>query len=128
MLNAIIVGIVIGAIVYLYLWWKNEEEYKKDESKPKKSINYIIPCVFAVFGWFISSFYFDSVQTSQTLTDTHVETVKTTENALPIPVEPTTNLNLKDNTMSAGSESYKLIGKKQVTLPNQDVFIDLAKF
>lgn len=139
MFNSIIVGIAIAAIVYAYLWWKSEDDYKKDPETPKKPVNYIIPCVVGVFGWFLSSFYFDGnfFPTSDSGNDsasserlpvseivtTHKEGLVASQqksNAFP------TNTNTGGN--SDNSESYRLIGTKRVTLPTTDVFIDLAKF
>lgn len=144
MFNSIVVGILLAAIVYLYLWWKNEEDHKKDPESTKKPVNYIIPCVVGVFGWFLSSFYFDgnffpsssdntseSSQVSEIIT-THKESLlasKSKNNPIGNPTtgNPTpTGGNTGGNTDN--SESYRLIGTKRVTLPTTDVFIDLAKF
>lgn len=125
MFNSIVVGIIFTVIVYLYLWWKSEDDHKKDPKSPKKSVNYVIPCVVGVFAWFISSFYFDGeffpTSDSESVSNSIVSEIITTnkENLNPI--------NNKGGN-SDNSESYRLIGTKRVTLPTTDVFIDLAKF
>ena len=58
--NPIVIGAVAGAITYAYMYWENEQKYKKKPSVKKKSVSLIAPAVVAVIVWFIASSYFDN--------------------------------------------------------------------
>lgn len=117
-MSPIIIGIVATILMYLYQWWKVEEEHKNNPTLEKKKINYIVPCVVGVIAWFLSGCYYDSRGMS-IYSDSSSELVaKSNAGTQTSSIIP----------KSAGSESYHLIGKKSVRLPSTDVFIDLAKF
>ncbi len=62
--NPVIIGLLIGIIVYLYLKWENETEYEQTNKKNKKmkkpkEVNLLIPLCVGVACWFIAHNYFD---------------------------------------------------------------------
>jgi heme/copper-type cytochrome/quinol oxidase subunit 2 len=63
--NPIIIGLIAGALAYVYLTWtQNEqnEKYKKKHKKEKKNedVNLLIPLVIAIIVWFIAYAYLEN--------------------------------------------------------------------
>ncbi len=57
--NPIVLGILTAVLVYLYLYWEEEQKHKKNPKIEKKSVSFITPAVIGVIVWFISSSYFE---------------------------------------------------------------------
>ena len=120
--NPIILGIIAGALTYLYLWWDADKKHKKNPTSKKQQASIITPAIIAVVVWFLASSYFDS---GEETSDIGVELPK---NEMSEPVKSENRFNLADTSISSGSRTYHMIGKNKVRLPETDVFIDLAKF
>ncbi len=103
--NPIILAVLAGTIAYLYLYYN-----KQSKEKSKESINLMYPGIVALIT-LVSSYLFFSSKT---------------ENVSP---ELQGGKNFSESvTDSFGSNTYKLIGKNNIKLPQTDVFIDLAHF
>ncbi len=62
--NPIVLGILTAVLVYLYLYWEEEQKHKKHPKIEKKSVSFITPAVIGVIVWFISSSYFEKYDNS----------------------------------------------------------------
>lgn len=59
--NPIVIGIILGVLVYLYLLWDNDKKYKNSNGKePKKDVNIGIPLIVAIVGAVASYGYFNN--------------------------------------------------------------------
>ena len=126
--NPIIIGILSAVGTYLYLSWDAERKYKKNPNIPKKKINFITPAIIGVIIWFLSSCYFDPscVGVSSGNGNNLMNSPMQSQQLLPLPQRiPRYKLIESANGLS---ESYHLIGKNNIRLPQTDVFIDLAQF
>lgn len=124
--NPLIIGLIIGILVYAYLYWQNKNKKKSERGE----INYKIPIIAGFMGFVGSYFYFkNSEQVDIILPEAPVQA----------PVNnPSSNVanidNMNNDVMYNGSDgsnlsnSYHFIGRKNIKLPNTDVFIDIAKF
>lgn len=135
--NPIVLGILASVLTYLYLYWEAEQKHKKNPKIEKKTINFITPAVIGVIIWFISSSFIDRSSKDEmtiaqkggdhgiyknkitNLVDSNVNT-QVSKNSFGIHTKSSDNL--------LDSQSFYLIGKNKIDLPNTDVFIDIAKF
>jgi hypothetical protein len=95
------------------MFWQNDQQYKKDKSKPRKPVNILIPAAIGVIVWFVSSTYFDHQSSDKPIQLSEQKQYKIMNAASESSVRP---------------RSYHLIGKNKVRLPPTDVFIDVARF
>jgi len=119
--NPIFIAIFAGIIAYLYMYYDN---LKKQEANPKAKIEpvgYTTPGIIALITLFIaySIFGFNASpnnvanQSGSGLDiDNAAKAPRFTEGA----------------TDSFGSNTYRLVGRNNIKLPQTDVFIDLAHF
>ena len=118
--NPIIIG-VIGACLtftYFYMLKTNNGESKEDKDRRTK-ILFVYPVAVGIILWFLSSCYFDSGY------DVCADITS-----------PKHNYILKtDGEPMFGGKSFKsplssteIIGRNNIRLPSNDVFIDLARF
>ncbi|MBA42449.1 MAG: hypothetical protein CMF62_00380 [Magnetococcales bacterium] len=122
--NPIVIGILALVITYAYLWWENEQKYKKNPEIKKKSVNLMIPGVVGAVSWFIASSYFDknsSTPEKNKILAINSEVVKPTlrkelEKALS---------EASDIPDSFKSGSYKALDNESIKVPDLDVFMDL---
>ncbi len=126
--NPILIGVLLGAITYLYMWYEEKNRREKNPKTRKRAVNIVTPVVVAIIAWFISSNYFSNSTIKKAQ-----PTIETKPEATPIIGGKTkqylvTSKGSIDTDGSLGSASYHIISKKNVRLPPIDVFIDLAKF
>lgn len=130
--NPIIIGIIAGVLTYGYMTWEADRKHKQNPKSEKKNIGFITPAVVSVITWFLASSYFDRSPTAEFISSPQEPNNLVVNRSLPQPtvgggmVNPKPRLVEPNN--SFGSESYHLIGKNNVKLPPNDVFIDLARF
>ena len=97
--NPIFIGIFVAIVSFLYFYWKPNKN---------TNLNYILPLVFGLVGWFIFSIVFESKYFNRE------------------------NVNLKPNVpeeMEVQQMSdYYIIGRNNIKLPSTDVFIDIPRF
>lgn len=135
--NPIIIGLLLGAITYGYMYWEEQQRHKNNPKVAAKSVSFMTPLVVAVMGWFLASNFFDNgveapvvpVDVSgQATGQIEYRLVSNTNNQL-----PTTN-QVAGGQMNTAQhivpklDSFELVGLDEVKLPHSDVFIDLARF
>jgi len=103
--NPIVIGILVAALTYAYMYWDAQKKHKKNPKAKKKPVNFITPAAIGLIVWFITSTYFDSIK-----------------------VESRDFKLVNDAGQTFDSASYHLVGRGNIRLPPTDVFIDLAKF
>lgn len=121
--NPIIIGLLAGTLTYLYMWWSNEDKYKKNPEM-KRTTGIITPLVVTVISWILAYGYYE-------MSGNNIGTA--------LPIHEVNSINLgdtkmykfgRDNAPAVASESAKefhLIGKG-LNIPNNlklpDVFIE----
>lgn len=132
--NPIILAIVAGVLTYAYLWWDNKQKKEKNPKAQVEEIDYIIPALVALLTLFITYNLFGfNASGLPEITNSNVEQV--IEQSKP---------NIGNNKLLEGgnlqtrfsdkladsfdSNTYHLLGKNTIKLPQTDVFIDIAKF
>ena len=119
--NPIFIAIFAGIIAYLYMYYDN---LKKQEANPKATIEpigYTTPGIISLIVLFISySIFGFNTSSSDTIVDTIQDGGININNNVPRFTEGATD--------SFGSNTYRLVGKNTIKLPQTDVFIDLAHF
>lgn len=126
--NPIILAIIAGALSYLYLYLEHK---KKQEENPKATIepiNYTIPAVIAIVTLALAYGFFGFKGSSATAQGEPVAA-----SGVPGPELPKLNQGgFTEGTQGAadsfGSNTFHLVGKNTIKLPQTDVFIDLAHF
>jgi hypothetical protein len=62
--NPIIIGLFVGVVVYMYIKWKNDKEYKKkkkhNSNAKQKQVNLLIPAIAFIITVIIAHFYLSS--------------------------------------------------------------------
>lgn len=109
--NPIILGILSAVLIYAYLYWSQKNKEKDMDNIKKKPVSIIIPGVIGLVVWFLASSFL-STETTPVIAG---ESGPSIEGCSEI------------SEMSVPEESYHLIGKNKVRLPD-DVFIDVANF
>jgi hypothetical protein len=123
--NPIVIALLTGTLTWLYIWWSNEQKYKKDP-EAKKSSGVLMPLIVTAITFILAYGYNEmtgvnsQMQTSAPLTDIN-------------------NISLADTRMyklakdanavmsSESAKEFHLIGKG-LNIPNNlklpDVFIE----
>lgn len=127
--NPIILGIIMTILTYFYLYWENKKKYEKNSKVPKEQVNIIIPIAVGVLTWFVIYSFFSNktsgdIQPIQTIEAQTGGVIKLIENN-PTNIKTKISERLTD---TFDSQTYHLIGKNAIKLPQTDVFIDIAKF
>lgn len=148
--NPYILAILAGAFTYMYIYYENEQKYKKNP-KTKKPVSWVTPIVVTVITWVLAYSYFKPAAITSKqgeIVDTANETIKSVSakpdtprpsNGQTVPLIPIAqkggeviaakmSVGSEGSIGTLGSQSYHLIGKKNIRLPNTDVFIDLVRF
>lgn len=106
--NPVIIALLMGTLTYMYLWWCNEEKYKKDPKNNRKTSVWI-PVAVTISTWILAYGY------HMTYPDTVGSNTTVNTNGIPKA--------LSDSL----EQSFHLIGKG-VSIPNKlnlpDVFIE----
>lgn len=117
--NPIVIGLLVGVIIYLYLYWEEDKRRKKNPESKKKPVNIVTPGVVAAIVWFVASSYLDY----KSNTSTSIGAVKNT-NQMVQSIDQDNIIKLDANH----GESLHRIEKNSIRLPPTDVFIDMIKF
>lgn len=135
--NPVILAIIAGVLTYAYMWWDNKQKKEKNPKAVIEEIDYVLPAMVALLTLFITYNLFGFNSSSPTnITNSNVEQV--IEQAKPtlqggtkliegnnMPLQTRFSDKLAD---SFDSNTYHLLGKNTIKLPQTDVFIDIAKF
>lgn len=118
--NSIVLGVIAAVAAYLFMYWQEEQQHKKNPKAMKKKVNIMTPGVIGALVWFIAGSYFDGIVVDEKAPMLPTNTVihKLNEN-----IELTSN-----SSASEGIKSYRLVGKGRIQLPQQEVFLDLANW
>jgi len=112
--NPVIIGLLVGILTYMYLWWKNEEAYKKYPKNNRKT-SILIPIATTVVTFILAYGY--NYNLEQQLSGGGSANIGSNQ------VEHNLGGNLSDNL----NESFHLVSKG-VNIPNNlklpDVFIE----
>lgn len=116
--NPIVIGLILGTITYLYLYWENKKKKEKND-KIVDGVNYYIPIAVAILGWFIAYNIFGKWNT--TIDTANIQPTSNIQQGCG-PVNNPVSDNIKNNDV------YHVATKNTIRLPQTDVFIDIAKF
>jgi hypothetical protein len=116
--NPILIGLLAAIATYSYIYWQEDQRYKKNPKTKKKRVNIITPGVVGALVWFIIGSYFDEVNMGPMIQ----------KNTVIEKLSGGVELDTNGSQDSFGSKSYRLVGKGRVQLPQQDVFLDLANW
>lgn len=115
--NPIIVGILATVVTYGYLYWTEKKKQEENPELKKKNVNLAICGAVGALTWFISGSFISQSGGKTSMLPPNSIIHKYNE-----------NVELKSNKSdnSFGSQSFRLVKKGNVQLPNQDVFLDLG--
>lgn len=135
--NPIILAVIAAALTYAYLYWDNMKKQEKNPKADIKPVEYTTPAIVGLISLFIGYSLF-GFQGGVKKVDEVGEAIENSKPGAEEVVSNTANLmgghrrlntNFSDRMAdSFDSNTYHLIGKNAIRLPNTDVFIDLAKF
>ena len=111
--NPLILGLLVAAGIYMYMYWEMEKKYKKNPKIKRKPVSILTPGIIGIIVWFIASSYM-----GEELPQTKTIPIYQSKHVMHGPL----------NEGSCGSLSYHLIKDNDIKLPSTDVFIDLAPF
>lgn len=117
--NPLVLAIIAAGLTYAYMYWDNK---KKKEENPKaniEDISYTTPIIVGFLTLFISHSLF-SFNTPVPVEELKVPVLKGGNSIINQPVPRMTD--------TFNSETYYVVGKNNIKLPEVDVFIDMAKF
>lgn len=117
--NPIVLAILAAALSYLYLYLDRKSKQEENPKAEIEPISYTIPLVVGLGTLFVSYYFFGkSVPTPEMEVNQQLqgenEGNRFTDNGA--------------GTDSFGSNTFRLVGKNSIKLPQTDVFIDLAHF
>lgn len=116
--NPIVLGILAAISTYLFMYWQEEQQHKKNPKADKKKVDIMTPGVIGALVWFISGSYFDTSATDK-------------KSMLPLNTivhKLDENIALSSDSSGSDVKSYRLVGKGRIQLPQQEVFLDLANW
>lgn len=124
--NPVVLTIIASSLTYLYLWWENKKLKDKNPKAKIENVSYITPIIVGLLTLFITYnlFGFDNGE-------------KSVENNITGEIKQDGGANLIElgkNKLSEGltdtfgSNTYHLVSKNNIKLPQTDVFIDIARF
>ena len=136
--NPIILAIIAGVLTYAYMWWDNKQKKEKNPKAVVEEIDYIPPAMVALLTLFITYnlFGFNGSILSENISNTNVQQIfEQTKPTLQGGAQIIKGNNMQLQTRfsdkladSFDSNTYHLLGKNTIKLPQTDVFIDIAKF
>jgi len=126
--NPIIIAIIAGGLTYLYMWWQNKKRQENNPRAPNEEIDYTPPVLVGLFALFIAyNFFGFSENDSEVIEQT--KNIEGGDGIKLIEGKPSMHTRFSDKMAdSFDSNTYHLIGKNMIKLPQTDVFIDIAKF
>lgn len=133
LMNPILLSIVAFALTYLYLWWEDKKLKEKDP-KAQSNISILKPAIVGIITLFITYniLGIDSCRLNFLGIGTGTGAGNNTNVSNPINIDVQTGGGVNHITDvvtdTFGSNTYRLIGKNNIKLPQTDVFIDIARF
>ncbi len=129
--NPIILAIIAASLTYVYMYWENQKKKEKNPKAEIEPISYVTPGIVGLLTLFITYGFFCKSENDPSVTSV-LEQSKGTQvggvkllNGNPLANKTKISEGLAD---SFDSNTYHLIGKNAIRLPQTDVFIDIAKF
>jgi len=121
--NPIVLGILVAALTYAFLWWREEQKHKQNPEEPKKKVNVLIPGVTGGLTWFVLSSYFDYSKQNQQkggelTTNTEIHKLENTK----------LSAHESDSDNDNKSDSYRMVSRGVIQPPDQDIFLSLAEW
>ena len=132
--NPIILAVIAAALTYAYLYWDNMKKQEKNPKADIKPVEYTTPAIVGLISLFIGYSLFGfpggaKVDEVGEVIENSKLAVEDSNAANLMGGHRHINTNFSDRMAdSFDSNTYHLIGKNAIRLPNTDVFIDLAKF
>ena len=126
--NPIVLAIIAMALTYAYMYYENK---KKQEENPKANIEevtYTTPIIVGLLTLFITQSFFTINTNTSIPTDTVGKIMEDSKPQLTGGSVNILNQPVSKMTDTFNSETYHLVDKNVIRLPQTDVFIDLAKF
>jgi len=130
--NPIVLTIIASALTYLYLWWENKKLKEKNPKAKIEDVSYITPIIVGLLTLFITynMFGFDNKEhsTGTTIIEEIKEIKEIKQGGGSNLIELGKNKLSEGMTDTFGSNTYHLVSKNNIKLPQTDVFIDIARF
>lgn len=136
--NPIILAIIAGVLTYTYMWWDNKKKKEKNPKAEIEEIDYIPPALVALLTFFIAYNLFgfnntgNVVNPAEQVINQVVEAPKPQlQDGMKMIEGNATRVQTRFSDKIADSfdsQTYHLLGKNTIKLPQTDVFIDIAKF
>lgn len=130
--NPIVLAIIAMALTYAYMYWENK---KKKEENPKANIEevtYTTPIIVGILTLFITHSFFtvnaNNVNPSADPVGKVIENSNMPKLTGGAASNDILNQSIPRMTDTFNSETYHLVGRNTIKLPQTDVFIDIAKF
>ena len=129
--NPIILAVIAASLTYAYMYWENK---KKREKNPKAEIeekSYVTPAIVGILTLFITYNFFNTSDDNPSVSAVLEQSKPTQQGGVNLlegnPLAHKSKISERlDDTF--GSNTYHLISKNAIRLPQTDVFIDIAKF
>lgn len=136
--NPIILAIIAASLTYLYMYWENKQKQEKNPKAEIEEVSYTTPAIVGILTLFITYSFFYNQEPNSEVTSV-IEQTKQPQLQPPLVQHGGAKLlegglsvcksKMSERlTDSFGSNTYHLVGKNAIRLPQTDVFIDIAKF
>ena len=123
MQNPIVLAILAAALSYLYLYLEHKNKQVENPKAKIEPISYTIPAVIGLGTFFVAYMFFGrnkdlspEAVVNEQMVGGNLMNQKFTEG------------HASAASDSFGSNTFRLVGKNSIKLPQTDVFIDLAHF
>lgn len=120
--NPVVIGIGASIITYLYLYWDAQQKLKKYPKAKQEPINIMTPLIVGLLVFVIMYNLLgsnESIQIPAQALPQQNDYITQSPNKLP------TVINIVE---PVDSSTFHMVGKNTISLPQHEIFIDLAKF
>jgi hypothetical protein len=120
--NPIVLAILAAALSYLYLYLEHKNKQAENPKAEIDPISYTIPAVIGLGTFFVAYMFFgrNKLATPEDIVNEQLGGGNLMDQKFTDGVSAAND--------SFGSNTFKLVGKNSIKLPQTDVFIDLAHF
>lgn len=127
--NPIILTIIASSLTYLYLWWENKKLKDKNPKAKIENISYITPIIVGLLTLFITYNLFGFNNGEKLVENNTIDEInKIKQDGGSNLIELGKNQLSDGLTDTFGSNTYHIVSKNNIKLPQTDVFIDIARF